>query len=510
MTRRELVLATTTVALVIAMLPLLGGSILWTRPLWFDELCCVTYVVGDAPSPVEVVRRVARSWDYAPPLLHLLVWPLARAGGGDLTPVMLRSFSVVSVALGLLFVYATLRRRFPVLPGVGGIIAIAGHSVVLAHAFEGRFYGPWFLLAAAYAWSLGVEAQRRRDLAQAVFAVFLVSMHWFAVFSLTLMIGGALLALPGSLRVRLRYVAWSALGFLAAIALAPMAIAQRSGAVGYLWLPALDIGQVSEMAKLFWLGVVPVVAALLLLARTLRRPALRESIRAPLRDPALAAMLALALMPVVLIVISALVQPSMLDRYAIVTVIAWAPLVAFAMSAMGAAARVGAVIALVLVMVLNGQRALKARQDFADGVTAAAGAFKEAKSKGLPIVFWGLHSIYPVAGRLSERSNNALARYLDLPDSSLLALFPGDAMEPVRKKYRLDRDQARGHARTYGFPVLATQAQLDSTDRFILLAGDFSLPGGYKRPESFGRALFPAHRVSRVNGMLSLFEREAR
>jgi hypothetical protein len=80
-------------------------------------------------------------------------------------------------------------------------------------------------------------------------------------------------------------------------------------------------------------------------------------------------------------------------------------------------------------------------------------------------------------------------------------------MEPVRKKYRLDRDQARGHARTYGFPVLATQAQLDSTPAFLLLAGAMSLPGGYKRPEAFGRALFPRHRVTRVDSMLSLFER---
>jgi hypothetical protein len=51
---------------------------------------------------------------------------------------------------------------------------------------------------------------------------------------------------------------------------------------------------------------------------------------------------------------------------------------------------------------------------------------------------------------------------------------------------------------------------LDTTARFLLIAVEGSLPGGYKRPEAFGRAVFPAHRVLRVDGMLSLFERASR
>ena len=136
---------------------------------------------------------------------------------------------------------------------------------------------------------------------------------------------------------------------------------------------------------------------------------------------------------------------------------------------------------------------------------ANAYAFEEAKALHVPIVFWGLHQIYPVAG--PQRSPTTLARYLDLPDSTLATLFPSDAMAPVRKKYRLDRDQARGHARTYHFPILATQAQLDSTPRFVLLATEATLPGGYKRAELFGRALFPRHHVVRLSNRVSLFER---
>jgi hypothetical protein len=218
-------------------------------------------------------------------------------------------------------------------------------------------------------------------------------------------------------------------------------------------------------------------------------------------------MAALALMPVALIAISAVLQPSMLDRYGIVAVIAWAPLVAMATTSLQPIARAASAAALILVLFQNGQRVIAARREFAADVGAASRVFEGAKTRRVPIVFWGLHSIYPVAGPPRQRTSDTVARYLDLPDSSLAALFPGADMEPVRKKYRLDRDQARGHARTYGFPVLATQAQLDSTPAFLLLAGAMSLPGGYKRPEAFGRALFPRHRVTRVDSMLSLFER---
>ena len=123
----------------------------------------------------------------------------------------------------------------------------------------------------------------------------------------------------------------------------------------------------------------------------------------------------------------------------------------------------------------------------------------------VPVVFLGLHSIYPVAG--PERSPTSLARDLDLPDSTIADLFPSAPMAPIRKKYRLDRDQARGHARIYGFPILATQAQLDTTSRFLLLASDASLPGGYKSPALFARAVFPQHRATRIDSTLSLFER---
>ena len=36
---------------------------------------------------------------------------------------------------------------------------------------------------------------------------------------------------------------------------------------------------------------------------------------------------------------------------------------------------------------------------------------------------------------------------------------------------------------------------------------DVSLPGGYKSPALFARAVFPQHRATRIDSILSLFER---
>ena len=510
MSRREGWVAAIVALLAITLIPLVGGSVLWTRPLWVDELCCVSYVVGGADSPAEVVRRVARSWDYAPPLLHLIVWPVVRVAGGEVTPVLLRSISLAAVSVALLFTYATLRRRFAPFPSAAGVLAVAGHSLVITHAFDGRFYGPWLLLAAGYAWSLGLETQRRSDVAQGVFSILLVAIHWFGIISLTLMSAAAIAVTPGPWRVRLRSVASSVAGFATVAALAPLAIAQRSGATGHFWIAELNGGQIVALAKLFWIAAVPVAALVVLLGRAARNAPTVPPMRAAFRDPSLAALLSLAAMPVGLVLVSVVLHPSMLDRYAIVAVLAWAPLVALALTSLNLMARAAALGGLFLLLILTGSRSISARQEFAADVTAGMTAFEEGRSRALPVVFWGLHSVYRVAPPVPPSPGvPAGARYLDLSDSAFVALFPGDAMEPVRKKYRSDRDLARGHARTYGFPVLATPAQLDSMPRFLLLAGELSLPGGYKRPEVFGRALFPRHRVSRVGDMLSLFERES-
>src|SRR5204863_63949 len=174
--------------------------------------------------------------------------------------------------------------------------------------------------------------------------------------------------------------------------------------------------QVAEMARYFWIATVPVVAlALLLLDRF--APSRPYLLTPPPAPPDLAALLSLALMPVVLMLVSITLQPSMVTRYAIVATLAWAPLVAMAVASLGPRLQDACVAALALLLVAVAQRSVAEKRDYADGVRANAAAFEKAKTMNVPVVFLGLHSIYPVAG--PERSPTSLARDLDLPDSTI-------------------------------------------------------------------------------------------
>jgi hypothetical protein len=513
-TARERLLVVLALAASVGLLLIAGGSILWTRPLWFDEICCTLFVVEGAASPLEVVARVARGEDYAPPLLHVMAW-IAGKLAGDLTPVVLRTMALLCVSLALLGLYSALRRRYERLPSLAGVLAVATHSLVLAHAFEGRFYGPWLLFASLFAWSLGIDAGRarsyRRDASMAIASILLVTIHWFGVLSLGLMGVAAMLARrPWRLGVRL--VAPGIAGLVALALCVPLVLAHRAGAVEVdaLWVPPLSAAQIGVMVRLFFLSTVPVLAIVLLLIDALREPGTRPAaadvggVQSSLRDPSIAALLSLGLFPVVLIVVSIVLQPSMLDRYAIVTVLAWAPLAALAVSSLDRGGRVVAVLFFATLVVLAARRTMADKRDFAEMVRLNEAAYARALTMDLPVVFASLHTAYPVAGpRRAERR----ALFVDLPDSTIREMVPQERLGWLRRHIAVERNIARGHARVYGFPVLAPQAQLDTTRAFLLVGPPESFPRLYKEFDKFVGKVFPRHSATRLSPNLAILKR---
>jgi hypothetical protein len=493
-----------------ALLSALGGGVLWTRPLWMDEL--VTLFLTSHRSFRDMIANVSAGGDWAPPLLHAVVWSVRRVTG-DVTPVLLRTMALSCVLLGLLFVYAALRRRFGRVASGAGTLALLGSPLLIEHAFEGRGYGPWLLFAAAYAWSLGIDAgqhrSRRRDVAQAVCSIFLTTIHWFGVVCLGLMAAAVVAARGRRWRDGVRSVAPSAVGVIALLVCLPMAFSQRASASGLLWVVKLEMTQVLSFARLFWLALPTILAIILIFREGTRAdgawPGIRERIREALLDPTMVALVSLALMPIVLVVISIVLQPSMVPRYSLVAVLAWAPLVAVAVDTLPRDGRAAVVLVLAFAMQIAVARTINEKRGFATEILRNQAAFEEAKLLGLPVVFQKQMLIFPVAG--PQRSPHMLARFLDVPDSTLLALYPADRFEWLRKDFRIQREQMRLHARVYGFPILATQADLDTTPRFVVLATDLQLPGGYKRADKWGTALFPHHRVERLSESVILFER---
>jgi hypothetical protein len=347
-------------------------------------------------------------------------------------------------------------------------------------------------------------------LALALSAVFLATIHWFGVLSLGVMGVGVVLTHGGSWRPRFRLVAPAVAGLAAVAACVPLILAHRAGAVEVdaLWVPPLSTAQVGVIVRLFFLSTVPVLAVVLLWIAGLRdsrsRPTPPSAVRPSWRDASVAALLSLVFFPVVLVVVSIVLQPSMLDRYAIVTVLSWAPLAALAVATLERGGRIVAALFFAVLVGLAARRVIAEKREFAEMVRLTEEAYARALPTDLPIVFASLHTAYPVAGpRRAERR----ARFLELPDSTIQAMVPQPRLDWLRRHIAVERNIARGHARTYGFPVLAPQAQLDTTRAFYLVGPDESFPRLYKRFDLFVGKVFPHHRAERLTPYLAILRR---
>ncbi len=497
----------------VVLLAALGGAVLWTRPLWMDEVA-MFFLTSEA-TPAGMLRLIGQGGDWNPPTLHLVVWSLMRlVGMHAVTPIFLRVFSLVCVAFALVLLYAVLRRRFDRAAGIAGVLVVAAHTQVIEHAFEGRFYGPWLLCAVGFLFVLGVDAQlprsRRRDVALATLSVLLVTIHWYGVFSLVLMCAGAVAAHGRQWRVGARLVAPALGGIVVLLALVPLALAQRASAAPVLWVQPLDLRQVQEMLTLFFPAALVVTLAALLVVSLFARSRMAEhdgtrTADVVLRHPSLAAMLALAAMPFVLMLLSVVFTPSMVYRYAIVSALAWAPVVALVASMVFRPARVALLGLLAVVLVLRTRDVVRDHRLFARVVGINALAFEQAKSMGIPTVFQRLQVMYAVAG--TQRAPHTPARYLGLSDSIITALYPWPQADAVRASMRLDRDQALYHTRLFGWPVVTPLAAFDTIRRFALVTTDLALPPVYSTMDKYAARMFPRHRSTRVGPALTVFVR---
>jgi hypothetical protein len=349
--------------------------------------------------------------------------------------------------------------------------------------------------------------------------VLLVTSHWYGIFALGLMGAAAVFVDPRRWREQLRALAPALTGIVAFIAILPLAAGQRSAVTVDSWIPEFTGGQLSAMSATFWSARVPLAAIVVMItawvfdrARPARKRPLAEPLMA-LADPGIAALLALAAMPLVLTMLSLAGQPSMISRYAIPAVLAWGPLMACAVALMGRwQARVIAVV-LVGFWVVSFTREAGRKRAFAAGIAQERRAVLDAAKTGLPLVFQSQHVMYPALGPeliLTRRGAVTPWRvaFLDLPDSTLNDLFPPlSRWYQLNKGIRLERDFARVHAARFRFPPLASQAVLDTTERFLFVATDARVPRGVDDVTALARATFPRHLVTRLSESLLLLER---
>lgn len=509
--RREILIAAILLGtLTLALLWLVDGAILLIRPLWVDEVH--TVLVARRPSPAAIVSDLANGADFGPPLIHFGAWLVGLLPGG-LSPLALRLLSLACICAALLVLYAVLRRTQGRDASAAATLAVGSSALIVAHAYEARYYGPWVLCATLFAWSLraGPLRSRRDDALVAATATLLCMVHWYGVIGLGLMAGGALISRRDDWRQGLRMVAPAAAGLVVTVLLLPLAVGQRRALSSSTWVPDFRWNQLAAFADAFWFPQVVQVAAAAgaigwLIARQRRQhppvPALRDASR----EPGLMAVAALALIPLALAALSLVGQPSMLARYAILAVLAWGPLVAVALSLAGRwPARAFAAYALVLWFATY-TRQVRARAAFAAGVRQTVTAIDAARQLGLPAVIMSMHSLYaavpPIPGAAHQPA------FLELSDEALDILVPDSGrFAQLNKGIRIERDVVRVHATRFRFPKLVPLTLLDTVARFALVGGSGNLPRGYSSQEALVATLFPRHRLVRVEGELALLER---
>jgi len=422
-----------------------GGNLFSSPPL-IDEYD--TVFLAEKGSFFQSMAHLAAGSDFNPPLLYVVERAIASLTGG-ITPVSLRITSFVTVWLALVVVFLALRRMLSPSAAFLGSFSLWSNALVVDHAFEGRFYGPWLLLAAMVLWSIGWDAERevsrRRDLALGVGSAFLCTIHYFGIVSLFLIGIGAAVWIARTGRGYRRLLPMSA-GPIALTACAPFFLGQRAALTVKTWIAPVSAHQIREMLEVYVVAA-PLVIGLVLLAgyivwRAVRHTFSQSSFSGT--DLYSLPFIALLLMPVVVVFISIVVQPAMLPRYAIPAVLAWAPIIGFSVRPL----RWPGKVAIVFVLFFYSVKALSADaagvENYRSHIKLELSTVTPFLDSGFVVVVPRRSSLYPLLPATLRRSQLV---YPDFSDS--VARSRGLSASMI-----FDRDVARVHRRLYGFPTL--------------------------------------------------------
>jgi hypothetical protein len=299
---------------------------------WTDELCTLALLTD--PSPVHAFRALQGSVDINPPGLHILLLGYTKLAGST-SEVTLRSFALLSMVAGLVGIYAILRNTYSVLVSIAAVLAVWSHPLVLDHAFEVRYYGPWLAAAVWFCFLLGRAGSKSPGplglVALGLTSFFLCTIHYFGI--VTLLIIAALTAYWQ----RERAPSWEVLG---AIAIGPIATTaaivfllpfQRAVTTVSTWIPDPTIAEVVDFGTTVLLPLhLGAVVILAWPARLTAKPGQTEDVAPPIRiSPSLIGLTSLVLLVPILVLFSYAVQPVLISRYGLPAVAALSPAVAY-------------------------------------------------------------------------------------------------------------------------------------------------------------------------------------
>lgn len=321
------------VFLLIAVAGLSQGSLLMNRKLWMDEVHSWLIVTDETTS--HAMTALADGADFNPPSWFLVTRAINGLAGSP-SEKFLRLLSLVWMMSAMAGLYMILSRLFDWKVSLAAVILTASHPLVIHQSTEIRFYGFWCTcvvwLCCALQWDPESRARRRLQwLLIAGLSLLTATSHWFGILSL------GLVALPFVIRQNkdergyAKALVMLASGMTGVCACLPFLYGQKAAISRPTWIsPATVSDSLQFLNYMFpaWqilLCGVAAVVGIMLARKAIPENAARSL---PGQSAELLPCLSLALMPIVIVIVAWVLQPSLVARYAIVGVIGLAPVFA--------------------------------------------------------------------------------------------------------------------------------------------------------------------------------------
>ena len=469
MSRAPLVTGLTALAVVAGIAAVSGTSASLHRPLWLDEV--VTQLVAHAPR--GILHAMRSGVDFQPPPHYFLVW-LADTLAGAGSPTSARLPSVIAAALTVFLLGATLRMRLSLASSLAGALALAAHPLFIAQAIEARPYALWILATVLTAECLRASRRGVAWLAAGA-AMALCATHYFGVLTLAAVAlgaaGHARFTSRASWAGTLRSAAPLAAGGIALLALLPLARAQLAATVGRSWVSAATAGDVGYFLGFIWgwrpaLGLLA-AGALMLSAR--RVPVLASRLpRADgvTLDVTLAALLATAVVPLLVVLVTLTYKPVLVLRYTAPALLAMATLCALAVETLPRPVRWLPLLLLVRTALFSFQSTTTAAREETVFFNGEMRAVRHLAVLGISTVSPFRHDAY----RASRPAVGAPAvAWMELPDSLLERAATAGEPSLSRNLLLVERDFGRAVQREFDFPVVVGADDVRSRASVALL-----------------------------------------